>query len=343
MPHPTPYLRSALSTLTSTLPQRRWSPLLEPFSPTAAHRLSQSLLSYLPASMIPSVSALSPPTSILPPGYHLVYFNPTLAPDSLLPDGTDAKHSPGAPFVRRMWAGGSVRMRRPITLDGGPGVCVERIRDVSVKGREGEEKIFVGIERRIGRLRDGEVGGGEESAVERLWSEDEKDFAEADLIERRNIVFLRERTASELEVALKMVERPRNERVKKSTTTPTFEHTLTPSASLLFRYSALTMNAHSIHLDRSYCRDVEGHRNLLVHGPLQCTLLMTLLQSHISSRGGSITSFEYRNVSPLYGNEEMRICGAEGAEADGTQEYKLWAENARGEIAVKASASVAVK
>ncbi|MCU1374504.1 MAG: hypothetical protein JWO68_1790, partial [Actinomycetia bacterium] len=38
---------------------------------------------------------------------------------------------------------------------------------------------------------------------------------------------------------------------------------------LLFRFSALTYNAHRIHYDRAYARDVEGYPALVVHGPLQ--------------------------------------------------------------------------
>ena len=41
------------------------------------------------------------------------------------------------------------------------------------------------------------------------------------------------------------------------------------SPTLLFRFSALTYNAHRIHYDRDYARDVEGYPGLLTHGPLQ--------------------------------------------------------------------------
>ena len=41
---------------------------------------------------------------------------------------------------------------------------------------------------------------------------------------------------------------------------------------LLFRFSALTYNAHRIHYDRDYAR-AEGYPGLLVHGPLQALLM----------------------------------------------------------------------
>jgi len=37
---------------------------------------------------------------------------------------------------------------------------------------------------------------------------------------------------------------------------------------LLFRFSALTYNAHRIHYDRDFARDTEGYPGLVVHGPL---------------------------------------------------------------------------
>ena len=44
---------------------------------------------------------------------------------------------------------------------------------------------------------------------------------------------------------------------------------------LLFRFSALTYNAHRIHYDRDYAR-AEGYPGLLVHGPLQALLMAEL-------------------------------------------------------------------
>lgn len=220
---PTPSLCSSLSSLVKTLPQRRWSPILEPLSTTPSRLLSLSLAGHLPDSWIPSIPPFASNSAQLPPGYHLVYFNPLLSPNDLSPDGTDAKHRPREDFVRRMWAGGSVRYKDPwqrVALDGAAGVCVERIRDVKIKGDEGNEKIFVGIERRWGRAAIDRSSGGlaehEEAVVERLWSEDELEFAESELIERRNIVFMRERSEEEREKALAAVgSAPRNPNVKK--------------------------------------------------------------------------------------------------------------------------------
>jgi hypothetical protein len=50
-------------------------------------------------------------------------------------------------------------------------------------------------------------------------------------------------------------------------------------AVMLFRYSALTFNGHRIHYDWRYVTEVEGYPSLIVHGPLQATLLIEFAAS----------------------------------------------------------------
>ena len=71
---------------------------------------------------------------------------------------------------------------------------------------------------------------------------------------------------------------------------------------LLFRYSALTYNAHRIHYDRDYARS-EGYPGLLVHGPLQA-----LLMAELARRSGMPASeYSYRLVSPLYDDQGLVV------------------------------------
>jgi len=72
--------------------------------------------------------------------------------------------------------------------------------------------------------------------------------------------------------------------------------TLDPDARLLFMYSALTYNAHRIHYDPDYVRDVEGHGRLLVHGPLIATACAEVAQRAV----GELRSLEYRLVAPAF-------------------------------------------
>ncbi|KAF7186212.1 Mesaconyl-C(4)-CoA hydratase [Pseudocercospora fuligena] len=258
----------------------------------------------------------------------------------MLPDGTNPDHFPGEPFVRRMWAGGKVTWNndRPLRLDGGVGVCAEFIRDVSTKG----EKVFVEIERRIAKASKEEIEGLGEAwqnqdvkrdlehrVRQRLWRNEGEDFGPASILERRTLVFMRSRTPEE---ATTEAAKSASKMLKPEHDTPDYTHLLTPDPKLLFRFSALTFNAHAIHLDPLYSRDVEGHKNILVHGPLSLTFIITLLSQHLAKEGNQvIRSIEYRNTAPLYCGEQAKFCGKRTDE----KKWEVWAENPQGGIAVK--------
>jgi 3-methylfumaryl-CoA hydratase len=72
--------------------------------------------------------------------------------------------------------------------------------------------------------------------------------------------------------------------------------------TLLFRFSALTYNAHRIHYDRDYARDVEGYPGLLTHGPLQA-----LAMAEAGRAKGLQGDFEYRLVAPLFDHQGMVV------------------------------------
>lgn len=174
-------------------------------SPQPSHLLNLSLVGYIPE--LESQTSLGDDGGVLPlisspsrmaVGHHLVYFPPQVTLSQLLPDGTDVLHTPGEPFNRRMWAGGRVRFPQqggPL-LDGRRAVCIEGIRDVKVKGLSGEEKIFVSIERRVATVGEQET---EEEIRSRVWQAGEEDFGDAEIIEKRDLVFLREKTPEQLE------------------------------------------------------------------------------------------------------------------------------------------------
>jgi len=122
---------------------------------------------------------------------------------------------------------------------------------------------------------------------------------------------------------------------------------LTPTPELLFRFSALTFNAHRIHLDRDYARRVEGHRNLLVHGPLSLALMMQFMSKHVKAGDTGpevIHRFDYRNLAPLYCDEPMRICASKKYQGpDATCDaYHVWIEGPTGGIAVKGTVHTAM-
>ncbi|MBJ3777998.1 FAS1-like dehydratase domain-containing protein [Acuticoccus mangrovi] len=88
---------------------------------------------------------------------------------------------------------------------------------------------------------------------------------------------------------------------------------LTPDTTLLFRYSAMTFNGHRIHYDLPYARDVEGYPGLVVHGPIQATLMLNLAVQRL---GALPSRFAYRGLSPLSAGTPITVEAALGA--DGT-------------------------
>ncbi|MGE4239045.1 FAS1-like dehydratase domain-containing protein [Ramlibacter sp.] len=78
---------------------------------------------------------------------------------------------------------------------------------------------------------------------------------------------------------------------------------LTPAH--LLRYSAITFNAHRIHFDERYAIEAEGYPGLVVHGPLQATLL--LRRAIALADGETLYSLEYRSTKPLILGDAARI------------------------------------
>ena len=101
-----------------------------------------------------------------------------------------------------------------------------------------------------------------------------------------------------------------------------------PSGPLLFRYSALTFNGHRIHYDRKYVTEVEGYPGLIVHGPLQATLLI-LLGGDL--KGAPLESFAFRAVKPLFDLAPFTISGRRSDAG-----LSLWAADAAGERTMQA-------
>ena len=76
----------------------------------------------------------------------------------------------------------------------------------------------------------------------------------------------------------------------------------------LFRFSALTFNGHKIHYSKEWCQDVEGHRDCVVHGPLNLINMLDLWRDTRNQNGESVPkSITYRAMSPLYVGEPYRI------------------------------------
>ncbi|ERS98055.1 hypothetical protein HMPREF1624_04833 [Sporothrix schenckii ATCC 58251] len=308
---------------------------------------------------------------ILPAGHHLVYY-PLQRPISLLePDGTDPAQSPGPPFVRRMWAGGSLHFLKPhqLALNGQRTVCVEGLdtKNMVMRGEAGREKIFVDVVRRYGTA---DTNSSAPLSPDQVLELEDGVWKDPALEERRTLVFLRAKNDNAshgghaaIEAEAKARPKTQEERVIKANRAPQYSFSFTPTSTLLFQFSALSYNAHAIHLDVDYCRNVEGYRDLLVHGPLTLVLMLSALrgQLHEVVRAGASSSslstghlpipyryirkLDYRNLAPLYANEELKVCvhrNAQDPSRDGQRRgfsrWDVWVENSRGSICARGTA-----
>lgn len=213
---------------------------------------------------------------------------------------------------------------KPLKIDLSAFHMREKIVDVQFKGEADNQKVFVTIKRALHR-------GNNPSEL--------KIDKEAYVVENRNIVFMREKAQS----TSGGPEQP-STKLLMPTKPPDYSIKITPTPALLFRFSALTFNAHAIHLDRKYCQELEGYRNLLVHGPLTLVLLLEVLKVYLTKKDDNkprtgrvetIRDVEYRNLAPLYAEEEMTICVRRKIQVTNAGSFDVWIEGKDGGYAVK--------
>ncbi len=111
-----------------------------------------------------------------------------------------------------------------------------------------------------------------------------------------------------------------------------WSRTFQPDTRLLFRFSALTFNAHRIHYDRPCATTVEGYPGLVVHGPLTAVLLLQLVRQ---SSARPIVAFDFRGQAPLFDGGAVRLA----AVPDGDDRVVLEARGPDGAVALAASAT----
>ncbi|XP_014550835.1 hypothetical protein COCVIDRAFT_114479 [Bipolaris victoriae FI3] len=218
----------------------------------------------------------------IPPGYHLVYFTPSVVESELGLDGTDRTVNPLHPFTRRMWAGGELQWSKDCNALLRVGQEVEettRLLSAEPKKlKNGGEMLVVGVEKTFSN-----------------------DHGIA-LTDRRNWVFQRELTP---ENPMKAPPKPEEVPLPKGQ----YERDFCQTRTSLFRFSALTFNGHKIHYLPEWCREVEGHRDSVVHGPLNLINMLDFWRD--ASKSGDMEmvpkSIAYRAMSPLYVEEPYRI------------------------------------
>jgi 3-methylfumaryl-CoA hydratase len=211
--------------------------------------------------------------------WHWVYLLDRPAQAELGPDGHPLSGTIAAfPGLgrRRMWAGGRVRTNGPLRCGD---LATKRSRVLSVQEKQGRSGplIFIMVEHQILQ----------------------RDHVVID--ERQDIVY------REAASPAGRLSAPSEE---GSAVRPAEgEWAIEVSPTLLFRFSALTYNAHRIHYDRDYARRVEGYPGLLTHGPLQALAMAEAARAagYCGDQHDGRLHFDYRLTSPLFDYQGMMV------------------------------------
>lgn len=230
------------------------------------------------------------PGDPLPPLWHWFYFLQWPGQTELGTDGHPANGHflPPIPDRQRMFAGGRCQFVEPLRV----GERAERTSSLlkaQVKHGRSGELLFVTQRNEIrqqGRTR---------------------------VIEEQDIVYRSGRSSARHPEVLDLTSAP----------WPDAEWRLPvqPDPRLLFRFSALTANAHRIHYDQPYAREEEGYPGLVVHGPLLAVLMLELVRREEPRR---VSSLAFRFRSPVFALEQVVAYGtrSEAAATLGTATHR---------------------
>ena len=107
----------------------------------------------------------------------------------------------------------------------------------------------------------------------------------------------------------------------------------------LFWYSAATWNPHRIHYDKDYAA-VEGHPDLLVHGPLQGAWLSQYVTDWMGPHG-RLLGLSWQNRARAFPESDLTFKGrVTSVSDDGVVELEVWEENADGQVLMPGTARV---
>lgn len=209
----------------------------------------------------------------LMPLSHWLYFLPNSPESDLDVDGHPKRGDflpPIDRFPRRMWAGSRLSFNVPVPLES----TIRRrstIKSIASKTGATGEMIFVTVSH--------EIFVGDVIAIS----------------EEQDIVYRGTTTVS-----------PTLRRTIANLPSPDLVRTVSPDTVMLFRYSALTFNAHRIHYDRDYACRHERYSGLVVQGPL----VATLLADHFLRRFPEVRvrRLEFRAERPMFDGITLDLC-----------------------------------
>lgn len=241
------------------------------------------VISAEPSASLAALLDIDAPTDgYLPELWHWVHLLARPLQSHLAADGhpETGLPSPPGPGRRRMFAGGQVTTLRRLRI-GAEATFVARVESSAEKEGRSGPLTFVTVR--------GEI---------------HQDGALA-VVEEQDIVYRDGGTRPLPTVPAPTPIPPRSHRLD-----------LSVDERLLFRFSAVTFNAHRIHYDLGWARH-EGYDGLVIHGPLQA-----LLMGEVARRNGvSLVGreFAYRLTSPLTGTQVVTAAAAAGGLDEGAQ------------------------
>lgn len=252
---------------------------------------ASEILSPVPARCLAATLSLPPqlhPADELPPLWHWLYFPDTTPSSELGDDGAPRSGGlmPPVPLEQVMWAGNECEFFHPLQT-GMETRKQSTLTDMVFKEGSRGEMVFVTWEHRYeqrGRLA---------------------------LLERAHAVFLgasNDRANAKASVERKSV---RNQQWLMN-------------EAVLFRYSALTFNSHRIHYDLGYASKVGNYPGLVVHGPLQATLLAETFRAWHPDK--VVQKAEFRARAPLFLGAPVTV----GAAEPNGNSFALWTQSSAG-------------
>jgi 3-methylfumaryl-CoA hydratase len=233
----------------------------------------------------------------LPPAWHWLYFLETARRSATGNDGHPKKGDflPPIELPRRMWAAGSMEIAEPLRL-GEHASRRSTVRSIDHKNGKSGELVFVNLDHEL------------------------RQHGKLCIREEQTLVY---RTMPTEHAPL-----PPGER---SSAAVEWSGAFEPDPVALFRFSALTFNAHRIHYDRDYATGQEFYAGLVVHAPLLVTLLLDLLAREAPSE--PLRALRFRAVRPTFDLSPVRLCGRR----EGSQ-VNLWTADTDGYTGMSAVA-----
>jgi 3-methylfumaryl-CoA hydratase len=232
------------------------------------------------AAVLDEPSPVRAPGDPLPALWHWLHFLDQPRQEELGEDG-HPRHGhflPPVPDRRRMFAGGRYRQEEPLRV-GEPYTRTSRLGKVEVKQGRSGEMAFVTVRHELSR-------DGRTVAVD-----------EQDLVYRQQVAGARGAPGAGSSAG--SAPEPAELAVADG------ELVVAPDPVMLFRFSALTANAHRIHYDVPYATGVEGFPGLVVHGPLLVLLLLEQPRRHTPDR--PVTELSYRLQRPVFVGRPVHV------------------------------------